>query len=90
MPHPTQQPATAHRQHHHVGHPASDGRNGGHLVHQGAVVLKLQPFTDLDSPLELIKSFGGRPQYLAAVQSLERELYACPFVAPFGVEFLFS
>ena len=39
-------------------------------------VLKLQPFTDLGSPVELIKSFGGRPQYLVAVQSLERELYA--------------
>ena len=39
-------------------------------------VLKLQPFTDLGSPVELIKSFGGRPQYLAAVQTLERELYA--------------
>jgi type I restriction enzyme R subunit len=39
-------------------------------------VLKLQPFTDLGSPVELIKSFGGRPQYLAAVQSLERELYS--------------
>ncbi len=39
-------------------------------------VLKLQPFTDLGSPVELVKSFGGRPQYLAAVQSLERELYA--------------
>jgi type I restriction enzyme, R subunit len=38
-------------------------------------VLKLQPFTDLGSPVELIKSFGGRPQYLAAAQSLERELY---------------
>jgi type I restriction enzyme R subunit len=38
-------------------------------------VLKLQPFTDLGSPVELVKSFGGRPQYLAAVQSLERELY---------------
>jgi type I restriction enzyme R subunit len=39
-------------------------------------VLKLQPFTALGSPVELIKSFGGRPQYLAAVQTLERELYA--------------
>ena len=25
---------------------------------------------------ELIRSFGGRPQYLAALQTLERELYA--------------
>lgn len=39
-------------------------------------VLKLQPFTDMGSPVELVRSFGGRPQYLAAVQSLERELYA--------------
>jgi type I restriction enzyme R subunit len=39
-------------------------------------VLKVQPFTDLGSPVELIKSFGGRPQYLGALQTLERELYA--------------
>ena len=43
---------------------------------ESADVLKLQPFTDLGSPVELVRSFGGRPQYLAAVQSLERELYA--------------
>jgi type I restriction enzyme R subunit len=43
---------------------------------ESADVLKLQPFTDLGSPVELVKSFGGRPQYLAAVQTLERELYA--------------
>ncbi|MFM1908341.1 MAG: Type restriction enzyme protein, partial [Pseudomonadota bacterium] len=39
-------------------------------------VLKVQPFTDMGSPVELIKSFGGRPQYLAALQTLERELYS--------------
>jgi type I restriction enzyme R subunit len=39
-------------------------------------VLKVQPFTDFGSPVELIKSFGGRPQYLGARQTLERELYA--------------
>lgn len=39
-------------------------------------VLKVQPFTDLGSPVELIKSFGGRPAYLTALQTLERELYA--------------
>ena len=38
-------------------------------------VLKVQPFTDFGSPVELIKSFGGRPQYLNAIQTLERELY---------------
>ena len=39
-------------------------------------VFKLQPFTDLGSPVELVRSFGGRPQYLAALQTLGRELYA--------------
>lgn len=39
-------------------------------------VFKLQPFTDLGSPVELVRSFGGRPQYLHALQTLERELYA--------------
>ncbi len=39
-------------------------------------VFKLQPFTDLGSPVELVRSFGGRPQYLGALQTLERELYS--------------
>ncbi len=39
-------------------------------------VLKVQPFTQLGSASELVKSFGGRAQYLSALQSLERELYA--------------
>ena len=39
-------------------------------------VFKLQPFTALGSPVELVRSFGGRPQYLGALQALERELYA--------------
>ena len=38
-------------------------------------VLRVQPLTTLGSPVELVKSFGGRPQYLAALQALERELY---------------
>ena len=39
-------------------------------------VLRVQPFTGLGSPVELIRSFGGRPQYLQALAALERELYA--------------
>jgi type I restriction enzyme R subunit len=39
-------------------------------------VLKVQPFTDFGSPVELVKSFGGRQQYLGALKTLERELYA--------------
>lgn len=44
-------------------------------------VFKLQPFTDLGSPVELVRSFGGRPQYLSALQALEQALYA-PSQAP--------
>ena len=39
-------------------------------------VFNVQPFTDIGRPFEIIKSFGGRPQYLSALQTLERELYA--------------
>ena len=39
-------------------------------------VLSVPPFTSLGRPAELVKSFGGRPQYLDALRTLERELYA--------------
>lgn len=39
-------------------------------------VFNVQPFTTIGRPAEIIKSFGGRPQYLGALQTLERELYA--------------
>ncbi|WP_395058829.1 EcoAI/FtnUII family type I restriction enzme subunit R [Polaromonas sp.] len=39
-------------------------------------VFNVQPFTDIGRPGEIIKSFGGRPQYLDALQTLERELYS--------------
>ena len=45
-------------------------------------VLRVQPFTDLGSPVELIRSFGGRPQYLQALATLERELYAATSAPP--------
>jgi len=38
-------------------------------------VLKNPDFAPLGSPFELIKSFGGRPQYLQAVRELEHALY---------------
>ncbi len=38
-------------------------------------VLKVQPFTQMGSASELIHSFGGRAQYLSALQTLERALY---------------
>ncbi|MEN9384930.1 MAG: hypothetical protein RL323_2073 [Pseudomonadota bacterium] len=48
----------------------------GITVIESTEVLKIQPFTSLGSPVELVKSFGGRPQFLGAIQALERELYA--------------
>jgi type I restriction enzyme R subunit len=39
-------------------------------------VLTLPPVNQLGLPVELIRAFGGRPQYLSALQALERELYA--------------
>lgn len=39
-------------------------------------VLENQPFSQMGRPLELIRSFGGKPQFLDAVQALARELYA--------------
>jgi len=38
-------------------------------------ILTLDPFTRLGTAPELIKSFGGKPAYLQAVQELEQELY---------------
>jgi type I restriction enzyme R subunit len=39
-------------------------------------VLQLDPFTEIGTPIELVKSFGGRELYLEAVQGLEDALYA--------------
>ncbi|RQG99822.1 EcoAI/FtnUII family type I restriction enzme subunit R [Paraburkholderia dinghuensis] len=38
-------------------------------------VLRTPDFAPLGSPVELIKSFGGKPQYQAALRSLELALY---------------
>ncbi len=48
----------------------------GILTIESNEVLKLQPFSEMGSPVEIVRSFGGRPQYLQALQTLERELYA--------------
>jgi type I restriction enzyme, R subunit len=38
-------------------------------------VLKLDPFPDLGTPLELVRRFGGRDQYLAALREIDTALY---------------
>ena len=39
-------------------------------------VLRLQPLSTLGTPVELVRAFGGRPQYLQALRALEQEIYA--------------
>ncbi|MGC9527329.1 MAG: type I restriction-modification enzyme R subunit C-terminal domain-containing protein [Limnospira sp.] len=38
-------------------------------------ILKVAPFTEMGTPVELVKLFGGKKGYLQAVRELERELY---------------
>jgi len=39
-------------------------------------VLRMPPFDKLGTPVELVRSFGGRPKLEAAVQALEEALYS--------------
>jgi type I restriction enzyme R subunit len=38
-------------------------------------VLKVKPFTDLGSPMEIVSTFGSKKAYLKAIHELEEELY---------------
>ena len=38
-------------------------------------VLTVDPFKQLGTPAEIVKVFGGKPQYLAALRELENEIY---------------
>jgi len=38
-------------------------------------VLKVQPFDRIGTPMEIVKLFGGKSNYLAAVKGLESQLY---------------
>ncbi len=38
-------------------------------------ILRIKPFNQFGSPVEIIKSFGGKEQYLEAVKELEKQIY---------------
>jgi type I restriction enzyme R subunit len=38
-------------------------------------ILKVDPVTKFGTPIEIIKLFGGKEHYLAAIQELETQLY---------------
>ena len=42
---------------------------------EDATVLQLDPLNKLGTPVELVRSFGGKKQYQAAIQELEQVLY---------------
>jgi len=39
-------------------------------------ILKVEPLSAFGTPVEIVKLFGGKPAYLAAIHELETELYA--------------
>jgi type I restriction enzyme R subunit len=50
--------------------------NEGIRAIENAKVLKLKPFSDMGTPMEIIKEvFGGKENYESAVQELEQELF---------------
>jgi type I restriction enzyme, R subunit len=49
--------------------------DGGLSSVESPEILKLEPLTAFGTPVEIIRLFGGREQYLAAVRDLEAELY---------------
>lgn len=38
-------------------------------------ILRVQPLTEYGSPMEIIKQFGSKVKYIAAIRELEQELY---------------
>jgi type I restriction enzyme R subunit len=38
-------------------------------------ILRIKPFEQFGSPIEIIKSFGGKKQYLEAIKELEKQIY---------------
>ena len=39
-------------------------------------ILKLEEFKKIDSPIRIVKMFGGKKKYMEAIKELEKELYA--------------
>jgi len=47
----------------------------GMLDLENPEIIRLDPLSKLGSPMEIIRAFGGKPAYDAAIQSLTEELY---------------
>jgi type I restriction enzyme R subunit len=49
--------------------------DGGLRSVESLEILKVDPLTTFGTPIEIVKLFGGKEQYLAAIEQLEAELY---------------
>ena len=49
--------------------------DGGLRSIESLDILKVDPLSHFGTPVEIVKLFGGKPSYLAAVRELETELY---------------
>ena len=49
--------------------------DGGIRSIESLDILKVDPLTGFGTPVEIVKLFGGKPNYLAAIRDLETELY---------------
>ncbi|MDZ7718564.1 MAG: hypothetical protein U5K72_07080 [Balneolaceae bacterium] len=38
-------------------------------------ILRLDPFNNMGTPMEIIQEFGGKDEYLKAIHEIEDELY---------------
>ena len=50
----------------------------GMLDLENPEIIRLDPLSKLGSPMEIIRAFGGKPAYDAAIHSLTEELYRVP------------
>ena len=49
--------------------------DGGIKSVESLEILKVDPLTTFGTPVEIVKLFGGKPNYLAAIRELETALY---------------
>jgi type I restriction enzyme R subunit len=49
--------------------------DGGVKSVESLDILKVDPLTAFGTPVEIVKLFGGKEKYLAAIRELETELY---------------
>lgn len=55
--------------------------DGGIKSVESMEILKVDPLTTFGTPLEIVKLFGGKEKYLAAIHALEAELYTSQVAA---------